>query len=191
MTLSVIVYSSSSAADNRKMPFPPTILDLEASGFGAASYPIEVGVVRSDGARFCRIIRPFEDWTHWDEEAESLHGLTRQHLLSHGVDGTEVCRQLNAFLGRQTVYSDGWVVDYPWLIKLYAAAGVAMTFRLSALEYLLSECQMDNWQQVKRKLARQRPGHRHRASIDAEMIQQTYIETALLASQTGRQPLSP
>ena len=36
----------------------PTILDLEASGFGRDSYPIEVGYVLPDGSSFCSLIRP-------------------------------------------------------------------------------------------------------------------------------------
>lgn len=157
---------------------PPTILDIEASGFGSASFPIEVGVKRNDGARFCRLIQPYSWWTHWDKEAERLHGLSRGTLDEYGVQGSEVCRDLNLFLKQQTVYSDGWVVDYPWLIKLYAAAGVAMTFKLSALEYILSESQMQTWHEVKKQLMTQQSGARHRASVDAELIQQTYISTA-------------
>ncbi|RDV28139.1 hypothetical protein DXV75_04030 [Alteromonas aestuariivivens] len=157
---------------------PPTIIDLEASGFGAASYPIEIGVARSDGARFCRLIRPYDDWTHWDTDAEALHGLSRQHLCKYGLPGEEVCRELNSFLGRQTAYSDGWVVDYPWMLKLFAASRVNMTFRFSALEYVLTEAQMTHWKSVKSEICAQLPGHRHRASIDAELIQQTFIRTA-------------
>nr|WP_252728183.1 hypothetical protein [Alteromonas sp. C1M14] len=160
------------------MKSPPTILDIEASGFGSASFPIEVGVKRHDGARFCRLIQPYKWWTHWDKEAELLHGLTRQTLHEHGVQGASVCHDLNVFLNDQTVYSDGWVVDYPWLIKLYAAAGVAMTFKLSALEYILSESQMQTWHEVKTQLLAQQSGSRHRASVDAELIQQTFISTA-------------
>ena len=42
----------------------PSIIDVEASGFGAASYPIEIGVVRYDGAKWCKLLRPLDDWTH-------------------------------------------------------------------------------------------------------------------------------
>ena len=77
--------------------YPPTILDVEASGFGSDSFPIEIGVKRSDGARFCRLIKPYQSWTHWNSEAESLHGITRDVLSQYGIDGREVCIQLNAF----------------------------------------------------------------------------------------------
>lgn len=156
----------------------PTILDVEASGFGSDSFPIEIGVKRADGERFCRLIKPYPSWRHWNEEAESLHGITRAQLEKYGQDGFEVCKQLNVFMGKQTAYSDGWVVDYPWLIKLYAEAGVLMTFKLSALEYILSEAQMKHWHATKQSLVDAQSVSRHRASVDAELIQQTYITTA-------------
>ena len=41
---------------SRDMPFPPPILDIEASGFGLGSYPIEVGCILPDG-RTLRVVR--------------------------------------------------------------------------------------------------------------------------------------
>jgi len=156
----------------------PSILDFEASGFGAQSYPIEVGVVRSDGKKFCSLIRPFDDWIHWDEHAQSLHGISRSHLLSYGRPGIEVCQQLNELLQGETAYSDGWVVDSPWMTKLFARAGVSPSFRLSALEYVLNERQMADWRITKEQVLSSRQESRHRASSDAEVIQQTYMMTA-------------
>ncbi|WP_315853224.1 hypothetical protein [Alteromonas oceanisediminis] len=84
----------------------PSIIDVEASGFGANSYPIEIGVVRSDGARYCKLIKPLSDWLHWDKEAEALHGIRREVLLTHGLDAVEVCHELNQFLHNEQLYSD-------------------------------------------------------------------------------------
>ena len=155
----------------------PSIIDIEASGFGAHSYPVEIGVTREDGGKFCQLVKPYPDWTHWEQEAESLHGLSREHLLAHGNDGTAVCLALNDFLKGTTVYSDGWVVDHPWLIKLFSTAGVPMQFEVRALEYVLSEYQMDHWQYVKQRVTQSLTIARHRASVDAEIIQQTFFQT--------------
>lgn len=165
---------------------PPTILDVEASGFGSDSFPIEIGVKRADGARFCRLIKPYPGWHHWSTEAEALHGISREQLEKYGQSGIEVCKQLNAFMGKHVAYSDGWVVDYPWLINLYAEAGVLMTFKLSALEYILSETQMEHWHATKQTLMKANSVSRHRASVDAELIQQTYISTASLPALAER-----
>ena len=39
----------------------PTILDIEASGFGRGSYPIEIGFSAGDGVLFCGLIVPEHD----------------------------------------------------------------------------------------------------------------------------------
>lgn len=156
-------------------PNTPTILDIEASGFGSKSYPIEIGIIRADGRRFCRLIKPFEDWYHWDQEAESLHGIKQSELIEYGADPVQVCHELNQFMENGTAYSDGWVVDSPWLIKLFSRARVDMTFTLSAIEYLLNEQQMENWHTTKHWVMAQQDVQRHRASIDAEIIQKTFV----------------
>jgi len=51
------------------------ILDVEASGFGAGSYPIEVGYVFGDGRSYCTLIRPVSSWTHWDAKAKARNRL--------------------------------------------------------------------------------------------------------------------
>lgn len=152
----------------------PTIIDIEASGFGVNSYPIEVGVVRSDGARYCKLIKPFDDWQFWQASAQTVHGITRQDLLEYGIHGTQLCVELNEFLRGDIAYSDGWVVDSPWLSVLYQRARVPMTFKLSSLEMILKESQMACWHQVKDTVIDSLKLVRHRASNDALIIQKTY-----------------
>lgn len=155
----------------------PAIIDVEASGFGSLSYPIEVGVIDQSGKRFCSLIKPQNDWIHWDEQAESLHGISRKLLTKKGLSVQEVCQQLNQFLMGQIVYSDGWVVDNTWLIKLFHAAKVTMQFRVSSLEMILNETQMSLWHSTKDRLFQQMKEPRHRASNDAALIQNTFVKT--------------
>lgn len=152
----------------------PTIIDVEASGFGPKSYPIEIGVVRHDGERYCRLIRPFDDWDFWQVSAQEVHGISRQDLMDYGTSGVEMCHELNEFLSGQTAYSDGWVVDSPWVIKLFERAGVKMSFHLSSLEMILNENQMNLWHTTKDKVINKLQLKRHRASNDALIIQQTF-----------------
>ena len=119
----------------------PAILDIEASGFGRDSYPIEVGFVLPDGSAFCSLIRPAGHWTHWDSAAEQVHHIHRETLLVHGRPVTEVARWLNDQLHGLTLYSDGWAHDYPWLGALYEEAGLVPSFRLDNLRALLTEAQ--------------------------------------------------
>lgn len=155
----------------------PIIVDLEASGFGAESYPIEVGVITDTGKKYCRLIRPQPDWLHWSQEAEDLHGISRKLLKIKGFSPAQICDELNQLLNGKTIYSDGWVVDHSWMIKLFSAARVQMGFRLSPLEVILTEPQMEAWHQTKSILISQSDCERHRASTDAELIQQVYIST--------------
>ena len=155
----------------------PSIIDVEASGFGSLSYPIEVGVIDQLGNRYCSLIKPQNDWTHWDMQAQSLHGISRELLAEKGLSVNEVCRQLNDFLFGQVVYSDGWAVDNTWLIKLFNAAKVTMQFHLSSLEMILNETQMSLWHSTKDKLFEQMKEQRHRASSDAALIQNTFVTT--------------
>lgn len=162
---------------NQANVFIPAIIDIEASGFGSSSYPIEVGVIDQSGKKFCSLIKPQSDWTHWDAQAESLHGISRQLLAQKGLAVQQVCLQLNQFLTGQTVYSDGWVVDDAWLIKLFNAAKVVMKFHVSSLEMILNETQMSQWHSTKDRLFRQMKGPLHRASSDAALIQNTFVTT--------------
>ncbi|WJG08743.1 hypothetical protein [Aliiglaciecola sp. LCG003] len=130
--------------------------------------------------KYCRLIKPEEDWQHWSEEAENLHGISREMLELHGHAPTQICAELNQLLLGQTVYSDGWVVDYPWMIKLFYAARMPMKFTLSPLENILSQQQMDNWYESQEVICAATQCHRHRASSDAELIQSVYMHTQLL-----------
>ena len=151
----------------------PTILDLEASGFGRDSYPIEVGFVLPDGSSFCTLIRPAPDWTHWDPAAEQMHHIRRESLLSHGRDVKEVAQLLNDRLEGRTVFSDGWAHDYPWLSALFEVAGVRQAFRLDSLRSLLSEHEAQAWHETKQEVSNSFQAPRHRASHDARLLQMT------------------
>lgn len=155
----------------------PFIIDIEASGFGPHSYPIEVGLALKPGTKFCSLIAPAPDWTHWDASAEEVHRVPRDILETYGQPATEVALKLNELLGNATVYSDGWVVDGPWLIQLFSKAGVARQFSISPLEMILSEQQMEVWHEVKKQVIGELELKRHRASFDALVIQETYLRT--------------
>ena len=155
----------------------PYIIDVEASGFGAWSYPIEVGVAMRDNEKYCALISPAPEWTYWDETAEELHRVRRDVLEAHGKPRHVVTDDLNGLLEGKTVYSDGWVVDKPWLTTLFFSAGKPMKFQISPLELILSEPQMAQWHKVKDEVVDELKLTRHRASYDAWVIQETYRRT--------------
>ena len=159
----------------------PIIIDLEASGFGRNSYPIEIGIALPSGDTECMLIRPEPDWRHWDRESEKLHGIRREQLLQHGRPVTEVAEKMNQLLQGQTVYTDGWGVDQGWLSLLFECANRRQGFRLEALQRILAEQQFDIWDKNKHRIFSESKYPRHRASNDARVLQLTYLQTQKLA----------
>lgn len=155
----------------------PNIIDIEASGFGAHSYPIEIGVITSNNERYCALIQPLADWTHWREDAQAIHGIARELLLEKGRPARQICIELNELLGDSTCYSDAWCHDSSWLSKLFFAGRTRPSFRLSPIELIASEDQLRLWDKAKQTIADEFSIRRHRASNDAFLIQQTFKKT--------------
>jgi hypothetical protein len=98
----------------------PVFLDIEASGFGAGSYLIEVGCVMPDGQAICCLVRPLDEWQHRDAAAEAIHHITRDVLLQHGLPVDDVVDRLEDALRGREVFSDARGNDYAWLSRLPA-----------------------------------------------------------------------
>ncbi|RTL47966.1 MAG: hypothetical protein EKK46_16625 [Rhodocyclaceae bacterium] len=166
----------------------PAIIDVEASGFGPTSYPIEVGLVLPGGRTYCALIRPEPGWGHWDAQAERVHRVSRHTLLSHGLPAQQVAREVNEYLWGLTVYCDSWYHDFNWLSRLFDAADSAPAFRLEDLRLLLNQEQADAWHATKSQVEREMGLERHRASNDARVLQATlqgvrHPHAAMLADQ--------
>lgn len=147
------------------------MIDIEASGFGRHSYPIEVGYVREDGQAWCSLIQPAADWQHWDASAEQVHGIPRNSLLQHGRPVQEVARQLNEQLAGRTVYCDGWAHDYAWLGLLFDAAGQLPQFKLESVNRLLDDARLARLDAQRQQAFAALGIARHRASSDARALQ--------------------
>ena len=160
-------------------PALPCVLDIEASGFGRSSYPIEVGYVLPDGRAACMLVRPAPEWTHWDEGAERVHGITRAVLASHGRTPLDVARALNHDLAGLTVYCDGWAHDYTWLHALFEQAGLSPSFKLESVGSLLDEAHLAQLDQARREAMAEMGLKRHRASNDARALQRALAAVAL------------
>lgn len=153
----------------------PAVLDIEASGFGPASYPIEIGFVLPDGHSYCTLIRPAPHWTHWDAAAQRIHRIPRETVLAHGREVGEVARHLNRELAGLTLYCDGWAHDYAWLSALFESAAMQPSFRLDNLRALLTDAEAAHWHVVKQQVGTEMRLQRHRASSDAKLLQLTLL----------------
>jgi hypothetical protein len=149
----------------------PCVLDIEASGFGAGSYPIEVGWVLADGRTGGTVVRPAPHWTHWDAQAEQVHHIERTTLLRLGRAAAEVATMLNTDLAGQTVYCDGWARDYAWLAALFEEAHASPAFRLESVSRLLDEPRLARLDDAHRHARTELGLARHRASSDALALQ--------------------
>jgi hypothetical protein len=157
----------------------PAIIDIEASGFGNGSYPIEIGLALPDGTTHCFIIRPDTSWTHWDNAAQAVHGIPRETLVESGKPVTEVAEALNRLVGGKKIYTDAWSYDLCWLGKLFDVAGLPQLFQLESIRALMNETQAERWHATKSRVIRKLGLARHRASTDALILQHTYIQSEM------------
>lgn len=165
----------------------PIIIDIEASGFGNKSYPIEIGFILEDKQTWCALIQPDSGWEFWDKQAESVHHISRDILEQHGKPAELIVAHLNTLLANKIVYSDGWAHDYVWLHQLYESVNQTPSFKLQDLRYILDEDQMRHWHETKLLVIEETQAVRHRASADAKIIQQTWLKTKdmTMAQQTA------
>lgn len=157
------------------MPQAPIIIDVEASGFGAGSYPIEVGFVLPNGEACCSLVQPARSWVHWDCDAQAVHGISRDLLFAHGRPALAVARMLNTRLRGCVAYSDAWGMDYTWLSKLFDEAGMVPAFRLEHLASIVPALSADHWNAMRTQIETQLGLKRHRASTDARVLQLTWL----------------
>jgi len=100
----------------------PFFLDFEASSLSPQSYPIELAWNLSDGTIESYLISPrgIESWTDWDPEAEQIHHISKEVLLSGGQPPAAVCKRVKAQLAGRPVYCDAPSFDGMWLAKLFS-----------------------------------------------------------------------
>ncbi|RUR38389.1 hypothetical protein [Vreelandella populi] len=158
-----------------------TFIDVEASGLEPESYPIELGWADTLGNSDGFLVRPLDDWTHWDLVAESIHGIARDDLFQRGLGVVDAARRLNDMLGFETVFCDALDSDLFWISRLFDAANIEPSFQLAdfhQLHKLLSKQHMLSLQHVLKDLPIP-----HRAQADAERY-----ANAVLASYPKEDP---
>jgi len=153
----------------------PPIIDLEASGFGRGSYPIEVGFALENREVHSYLIKPEDDWTHWSEEAEQIHGISREQLQSEGEDIKTIAIRMNDLLRGQTLYSDAWSFDSSWIGRMFDSAGIVQRFRIETINKILPPDQLEHWHPTKEAVLQELGVKAHRAANDVQVLQETYL----------------
>jgi DNA polymerase III epsilon subunit-like protein len=155
----------------------PIFLDIEASGLHFDSYPIEIAI-NLDGQISSWLIQPEPTWTYWSEEAQAMHGITRQMLAQHGCAAKQVAIEINALLAQTNgvLYSDAHAWDEDWLNILFHAAGEIRLFHLLPIEELFDADQFNRFHTARRELFANAANQRHRAAVDVAMLRQAYLQ---------------
>lgn len=154
------------------MPF--MAIDFEASCLPqyGQSYPVELGLAAPDGRSWSWLIRPHSCWQGWQwaEEAEALHGLSREKLACEGVPAEDVAEQFLAIAGQCRLVADSRC-DQLWLKILFAAAGRVDVPHLHSLPDLPAFHALDRDDLVEAlAFADLRRSQRHRAEDDARWL---------------------
>jgi hypothetical protein len=116
------------------------ILDVEASGLGDDSYPIEVAWQhRFIQAKFDSfLIKPEPSWQYWDAYAEEqIHHISRDTLASDGISVVEAASRLNASLRGLTVYTDAPPYDRRWIATLFRTAAIEQSFEIQDVRFFV------------------------------------------------------
>ena len=153
----------------------PPIIDLEASGFGRGSYPIEVGFALEDRVSHSFLIKPQDDWTHWSKEAEQIHGIPREQLLTEGWDVRTIAEKMNELLRGQTLYSDAWSFDSSWVGRMFDSADIVQRFCIDTITKLLPPEKMEQWHPTKEAVLADLGINAHRAANDVQVLQETFL----------------
>lgn len=165
---------------------PIAVLDFEASGLGAGTYPIEVGVsiigLPTDehpggmaGDPKSWMISPSKEWLErgkWDMAAQAIHGIDQDTLVGYGIAAVAVIAGLERVVAGCRVVADGVdEVDEHCLRRLYAAIGRQPPFVLESIEPLYHDLITDVGEiDAAKAEAMARFPHRHRAGDDARRI---------------------
>ncbi|MEM9013855.1 MAG: hypothetical protein AAGB02_01995 [Pseudomonadota bacterium] len=150
-------------------------LDVEASGLGARSWPIEIGWCFLETEPVSVLIKPHEKWPleEWEKTAESLHGVSMETLIMDGQFAGDVCDQLNAALGGKRVFSDSPDWDSFWLYRLFDAAKKRQNFTLDGLGAVFSRFSPEQIDAFVEVVTAQFP-RRHRAAADCLHMRALY-----------------
>jgi len=103
------------------------IVDCEASGLQAQSYPIQIAwvdIATRETDEF--YIKPHHTWQHWDYNAQDIHNIRREELMHTGLSVSDAARRFLDAVdhGNCRVYSDAPACEGFWLGRLLLTAGV-------------------------------------------------------------------
>lgn len=148
------------------------IVDIEASGLGFCTFPIEIAVINLTGdVSYSALIKPQRDWAHWnwDEMAEQVHNISWKMLQENGLPAERVAKEVWHILAGSELYSDAPQQDLAWLEVLRDVAwpplpGIRIE-HLSKLPILTADFFVDFSDEPRE----------HRAGVDTRHLRQAIL----------------
>lgn len=153
-------------------------LDIEASGLGQGSWPVECGWAlpwgrERDGSV---LVRPLPTWTHWDTVAEQhFHRISQETLERDGLHPSEALEVIETALFACEVYVADPAEDRRWFARL-GEGGRTPRLTLHDANGLLEAQAMKrrmDLRRVREDVARRFP-HAHRAHADARQLAEVW-----------------
>lgn len=159
-----------------------TVLDFEASGLDLPdSYPIEVGIAQIDHddkiTVWSSLIQRPSEWTHWNDQSEGVHGISRETIAEYGLPASDVALILNTTLGDGIALVDGHRYDSHWADRLYEAAGIERTWELASYDIAIfgdGHISQETLQRILTLKPRKTPPHR--AGEDARLLAEMFLD---------------
>lgn len=154
------------------LPNEICIIDVESTGLGVDSHPIEVGFLSLTGESDDFLINPLsvEHWTHWDFNSQDIHGISRDECIRDGLSVFDAAVRLNNQLNGCLVISDYAGHDSNWIDMIFEEANIERLFRIIDIrEYVFHTGQHPNKVKGFRNV-KNRDRVPHRALADCELI---------------------
>jgi len=155
----------------------PIIIDVESSGTGPGSYPVEIGLAMPDGKTHCFLIKPASQWLHWDKRNEQVHHISQATLVAAGKDVGTVALALNSILKGEVAFCEKWGMAITWMSLLYYTARVPQMFTIESLHSLARQPKINTWNALRQTITEEISPQRRRASTDALILQKTYTRS--------------
>lgn len=116
-------------------------IDIEASGLGDNSFPLEIGWTK-DGIDIHEFfIKPHVSWDieEWDPNAENLHGISKDFILENGINSIDIALIMNEHLSGYTLLSDSHLNDIKWINKLFVSNEIKREFKIVSIDLFLNK----------------------------------------------------
>lgn len=167
------VLLTTSFLDNQELHLLDRVLfiDIEASGLGIDSYPIECGWTVWNGEGDATLInhQPWLESSYWDSQAELLHGISKESLKD-APDAKTALKIITDKTQEGILFSDCPKMESIWLSLLSSASQDRMKWTIHDATSLFGKSLKDERMANSIMEKFKTTGHHHRAQGDSLVL---------------------